>query len=220
MSARLSAVPTGSSVSPCCCPPPAPCCLYPFPDPSDNGGPFYRCEDLPDSIEFVIDADAPVVMTRVDGEYHYTGAGSSDITAELDGSYYWNWSLNHGAILGLSSCLIGIQNEPDHTLYFYDQFAGLLYFSINGIEYTLTRESLCYWKVSAEGHNAAGPEGIYGLYYEAFTPYSKNTTVQPYNLCWVLNFVDPDENYFEMVKDDPQNAPDGTYGSEFLTVTQ
>lgn len=210
-------------VCPC---PPIGCCLYPspfipFPDPA-----LYPDTDLPDEILLFVDSSigSPFTLIKDIGLYSYSGAGfnpdGGSPTIYKVYAEYINWYVDSDdQTVAESPCLIGNAWTGIYSLNTTDEFLSVYHFTYNAIEYTLTRESLCYWKVSAVGHEAAGPDGIFGLYYESFIPYTKETVAAPFNLCWVLNFVDPDENYIEIVKDDPQSSPDGSYASGFITVS-
>jgi len=208
-------------VSCTCCA--AECCMYPWPNCTGaEVDLFYPITDLPATVQ---DPDGGTISLGADPAFPTYGNSDGStwyIAADSLGSGKWVMDSPSFTAGYQADCLFGQWEQTygdAEAVTVTDQFLAVYSFTYNAIAYTLTRQSLCYWKVSAVGHEASGPSGIYGLYYEVFAPYVKETVTAPFNLCWVLNFVDADENYFEIVKDDPQNAPDGSYASGFITIS-
>ena len=199
------------------------CCMYPS---NDDGTLPYPDTDLPGSIIVIINGVEKTLPLFIGGSFAFYRKIDGAITTEVSCNIFspFIWQLSQSSIYSYSECLMGFSDDDSGggaTIYVKDEFLDVYHFTFdagNGpIEYTLTRQNLCYWQVSAAGHNAS-PGGYEGLYYESFIPYAKETATPPYNLCWVLTFVDDNGDLQgEFVKDDPQSSPEGDYGA-FITV--
>lgn len=198
----IGAVLAGSMEDPCCCTPPADCCLYPY----TSAAP-YPDSDLPATI--TVDG---VTFNKVAG-YAYEAIGSPE--PDMPGKIYvddldaqWYLSNSTGEIVfAVSFCLIApwirITGEGADTIEVEDEFPDTLTATADDLgPIEITRVSLCEW--TGEGEIDGSP-------FTFRVHYGSEEILLQYQWNWDITLNG--EAFGSNPKDDPQDTPIGNYGT-------
>jgi hypothetical protein len=210
MAYAIAAVLAGSATDPCCCEPPAECCLYSSIGYLDSS---YPRTDLPSQFlfRFIFEGDTYEVtmVLQAAGDTIYIGTHDiyGDFTikeSEFSGD---NWAIvNLSFGQWTSGCLIssGWENDslpdPGET---EDEFPDTLTFDWGAATTTVSRVSLCRWEGTIESE---------GNTYSVFVEY-------PGDYNWHADISDEGGNIFNGIKDGDQNTPIGDYDGGTVVVS-